>query len=177
MVPSSIMEKRSTNQNSCNRCSNKSSETTLQELQPDHEKHIQSLLRMLKDKHSFHDVTNNDILYDYEIKMFPGTYGITDFRLVFACHDSVFWLEDPRGVIYFWSRIDDSMIRGGDNMEKALTNFLFNQENLYYVNEYTHKLVPLNEYDSEADEDWAKSPESRIYADDIDVYIKEITKA
>ena len=36
MVPSSIMEKRSTNQNSCNRCINRSSETTLRELRPDH---------------------------------------------------------------------------------------------------------------------------------------------
>jgi len=114
-------------------------------------------------------MTNNDILYDYEIKMFSETYSITDFCLVLACHDSVFWLENPGSVIYFWSHIDDSMICGGDNMKEALTNFLFYQKNLCYIDEYTHKLVPLNEYDSEADEEWAKSHESHIYADDIDV--------
>ena len=53
--------------------------------------------------------------------MFPRTYGITDFCLVLACHDSVFWLEDPCDVIYFWSCIDNSMICEGNNMEEALT--------------------------------------------------------
>ncbi|RIA83428.1 hypothetical protein C1645_743073 [Glomus cerebriforme] len=166
MVPFSIMEKRSTNQNAFNECSNKNSEIFLRELRPDHEQQTQSLLNLLKNIYPFHEVTNNDKLYDYEIKMFPGTYGITDFCLVLASRE-VFWLEVPGGVIYFWSRIDDSMIRGGVNMEEALTNFLFHQENLCYVDECTHKLVPLNEYDSEAEEKWAKSPESHIYADDI----------
>ena len=79
-------------------------------------------------------------------------YGITDFHLVLACGDSVFWLEDHDGVIYFWSRIDDSMIRGGGNLKEALTNYLFNQENLRYVDEITRELVPINAYDKEAEE-------------------------
>jgi len=78
--------------------------------------------------------------------------------------DSVFWLEDHNGVVYFWSRIDDSMIRGGDNLKEALTNYLFYQEKLYYVDEITCELVPINAYDKEAEE-WAKSPEAYIYFD------------
>ena len=86
------------------------------------------------------------------IGLFAGMYGIIDFHLVLACEDSVFWLEDHDGVIYFWSRIDDSMIRGGDNLEVALTNYLFHQENLYYVDEITRKLVPINAYDKKTKE-------------------------
>ena len=94
-------------------------------------------------------------------------YGITDFCLMFVTYDaSVFWLEDPDGIIYFWSHIDDSMIRGGDNLKEALTNYLFHQENLFYVDEITHKLVPINAYDKEAEE-WVKSPKK--YFAKIDV--------
>ncbi|RGB36951.1 hypothetical protein C1646_757547 [Rhizophagus diaphanus] len=46
----------------------------------------------------------------------------------------------------------DSMIRGGENMKEALTNYLFHRENLHYVNEYTLDLVPLDAYDEEAEE-------------------------
>ena len=35
-------------------------------------------------------------------------------------------------------------------------NYLFHQENLYYVDEITRKLVPINAYDKEVEE-WAKS--------------------
>ena len=75
-----------------------------------------------------------------------------------ACKDSVFWIEDHDGVIYFYSRIDDSMICGGDNLKEVLTNYLFRQENLYYIDEITCKLVPINSYDKEVEE-WAKSRE------------------
>ncbi|GBC03862.1 hypothetical protein RclHR1_05370007 [Rhizophagus clarus] len=73
--------------------------------------------------------------------------------------NSVFWLEDHDGVIYFWSRIDDSMIRGGDNLKEALANYLFHHD---YVAEITCKLVPINAYDKEAEE-WAKSPKAYVY--------------
>ncbi|CAB5203999.1 unnamed protein product [Rhizophagus irregularis] len=80
-----------------------------------------SLIRLLKDKEPYRDETNKDVLFDYEIQFFAETYGITDFLLMFACGDWVFWLED-HGVIYFWSRIDDSMIRGGENL-RLLANW------------------------------------------------------
>ncbi|RGB21873.1 hypothetical protein C1646_731652 [Rhizophagus diaphanus] len=120
------------------------------ELHNDHETQnthdLASLIKLLKDKEPYRDETNKDVLFDYEIQFFAETYGITDFLLVFACGDWVFWLED-HGVIYFWSRIDDSMIRGGKNLKEALMNYLFNQENLCYVDEITRKLVPINAYD------------------------------
>ena len=56
------------------------------------------------------------------------------------------------------------MIRGGDNLKEALTNYLFYQEKLYYVDEITCELVPINAYDKEAEE-WAKSPEAYVYID------------
>ncbi|CAB5394359.1 unnamed protein product [Rhizophagus irregularis] len=116
---------------------------------------LASLIKLLKDKEPYREETNKDVFTKSEIYRFPKTYGITDFRLVFACGDSVFWLED-HGVIYFWSRIDDSMIRGGGNLEEALKNYLFNQEKLCYVDEITRELVPINAYDKEAEE-WVNS--------------------
>jgi hypothetical protein len=101
------------------------------EIQNTHD--LASLIKLLKDKERYRDETNKDVLAE-DIQLFAETYGITDFLLVFACGDSVFWLEE-HGVIYFWSRIDDSMIRGGENLKEALTNYLFNQKNLCYVDE------------------------------------------
>jgi hypothetical protein len=168
MVPSSITETRATNQNSCNRNSDTKNETTLLELRNDHEtQHTQdlpSLLKLLKNKEPYHDETNKNVFNDVEIRLFAGLYGITNFRPVLACEDSVIWIEDYDGVIYFYSRIDDSMIRGGDNLKEALTNYLFHQENLYYVDEVTRKLVQINAYDKEVEE-WAKSREA--YAIDV----------
>ena len=46
-------------------------------------------------------------------------------------------------------------------MKEALTNYLFNQENLCYVDEITRKLVPINAYDKEVEE-WAKSREAYV---------------
>jgi hypothetical protein len=79
----------------------------------------------LNNKYPYRDETNKNVLTDVEILLFAGMYGITDFRLVFVTYDdSVFWLEDPDGVFYFWSRIDDSMIRGGDN-ERSFNKLSF----------------------------------------------------
>ncbi|RGB41359.1 hypothetical protein C1646_685578 [Rhizophagus diaphanus] len=137
-------------------------ETMLRELQNDdgmqnmrNTNDLASLIRLLKDKEPYREETNKDVFTKSEIHRFPKTYGITDFQLMFACGDSVFWLED-HGVSYFWSRIDDSMIRGGGNLKEALTNYLFNQENLCYVDEITRELVPINAYDKEAEE-WVNS--------------------
>ncbi|CAG8666055.1 10901_t:CDS:1, partial [Funneliformis caledonium] len=168
IVPSSITEMRATNQNSCNRNNDTRNETTLLELPKDHgEQHTQDLpllLKLLKDKLPYRDETNKNVLNDFEIRIFDEIYGITDFCLVFACEDSVFWLKDYDEAIYFWSRIDDSMIRGGSNLKEALTNYLFRQENLCYVDEITRELVPINAYDKEVEE-WAKSPEIYEYFD------------
>jgi phosphoglycerol transferase MdoB-like AlkP superfamily enzyme len=57
------------------------------------------------------------------------------------------------------------MIRGGDNLEEALINYLYHQDNLYYVDENTFKLIPIHAFDKEAEE-WAKSPKAYL---DIDV--------
>ncbi|RIA84008.1 hypothetical protein C1645_832893 [Glomus cerebriforme] len=130
---------------------------------------------LLKNKQPYRDETNKNVLTNFEIRRFAGVYGITDFRLVLACGDSVFWLEDHNGVVYFWSRIDDSMIRGGDNLKEALTNYLFCQEKLYYVDEITRELVPINAYDKEA-EKWAKSPEAYVYIDATKVSPKHESK-
>ncbi|RGB35290.1 hypothetical protein C1646_759546 [Rhizophagus diaphanus] len=88
-------------------------------------------------------------------------YRITDYRIVLACNNYCFWLEVPDGDIYLWSHMVGSMVRGGANMEEALTNYLFNRENLRYVVEYSLELIPLDAYEEEAEE-WANSPEACI---------------
>ncbi|RIA87333.1 hypothetical protein C1645_878108 [Glomus cerebriforme] len=161
MIPSSVTDIRAANQNLCNNNKKSKTDSMLRELHNDHE--TQNLIRLLKDKKPYRDEINKDVLFDYEIQFFAKTYGITEFFLVFACGDWIFWLED-HGVIYFWSRIDDSMIHGGENLKEALTNYLFNQENLCYVDEITRKLVPINAYDKEA-EGLVKPPEAYINID------------
>src|SRR4051812_45214876 len=145
---------RATNQNLCNSNINTRNKTTLLELPKDHETQydLPSLLKLLKNKLPYRNEINKNILNDFEIRIFNEIYGITDFCLVFACEDSIFWLKNHDGAIYFWSRIDDSMIRGGDNLEEALTNYLFYQKNLNYVDEITRELVPIHTYDKEVEE-------------------------
>jgi hypothetical protein len=67
------------------------------------------------------------------------------------------------------------MICGGDNLKEALINYLFHQENLYYIDEITHKLVPINAYNKEVKE-WAKSPEAYEYFDATKVSPKHESK-
>ncbi|RIA86911.1 hypothetical protein C1645_878377 [Glomus cerebriforme] len=107
----------------------------MQNMQNTHD--LASLIRLLKDKEPYRDETNKDVLTKED-------------------HD--------HGIIYFWSRINDSMIRRGENLKEALTNYLFNQENLCYVDEITRELVPINAYDKEAEE-WVKSPKAYINID------------
>ncbi|CAB5393672.1 unnamed protein product [Rhizophagus irregularis] len=147
IFPSSITETRATNQNLCNNNIDIKGESSLLELQNDHEiQHTQdlpSLLRVLKNKQPYRDA-NKNVLAEVEIQLITDMYGITDFCLVLAY---------------------DTMIRGGDNLEEALINYLYHQDNLYYVDENTFKLIPIHAFDKEAEE-WAKSPEAYL---DIDV--------
>ena len=39
------------------------------------------------------------------------------------------------------------MLYIGDNLGEALNNYLFHQDNVYYVMEETHEIVPVNEID------------------------------
>ncbi|CAB5394338.1 unnamed protein product [Rhizophagus irregularis] len=56
-----------------------------------------------------------------------------------------FRVERNKDVLYddeierFTALYDDRMIHGGGNMKEALTNFLFQQENLCYIDEDTHE--------------------------------------
>ncbi|RIA89096.1 hypothetical protein C1645_738905 [Glomus cerebriforme] len=165
IVPSSIMETGTTNQNLYDKDSISRNDATLRELPPNHTLDVASLLELLKNKYSYHEATNNDILTDHEIRLLDGMYRITDYHIVLACYNYCYWLE-VNGAIYLWSRLDDSLVRGGDNMKEALTNYLFNRENLRYVDENSLELIPLDAYDEEAEE-WANSPEACV--NNIDV--------
>ena len=114
----------------------------------------------------YHDETNKNILYDYEIERFAELYCITDFCLVLSCHDLIFWLKDPDGVIYMWSRIDCMMIRLGRDMKEALINFLFHEENLYYIDEYTLKWIQVKKAKEEAKK-WYEENKHTIIVDTI----------
>ncbi|CAI2174059.1 2717_t:CDS:2, partial [Funneliformis geosporum] len=145
---------------------NTTNKVSMQELSADdgtqHEDDLHSLLNLLKNKYSFRDETNKNILYDYEIRRFAEFYNITDFFPVLAYYDLIFWLQVPNGDIYMWSRTDESMILGGHNMKEALMNFLFYQENLRYIEEYTHKLLSVKEVKEEADKWYEESKETAI---------------
>ena len=131
-----------------------------------HEGDLHSLFNLLKNKYSFRDETNKNILYDYEIRRFAEFYNITDFSLVLACYDLIFWLKDLNGDIYMWSRTDESMIFGGHNMEEALTNFLFCQEKLCYVEEYTRKLISVKKVKDEVDKCYEEGKKTAIVVTD-----------
>ncbi|GBB86301.1 hypothetical protein RclHR1_12720008 [Rhizophagus clarus] len=51
--------------------------------------------------------------------------------------------------------MENSVMFAGHDMKDALMNYLFHQENLRYVNEYTRELVILDEAEREGKE-WAK---------------------
>jgi len=141
------VEKRPSDKDAYNFHRDTTNKVAMRELSADDgsqcEENLPTLLNLLKNKYPFHNVTDKNILYDYEIRRFAEFYNITDFSPVLVCDDLIFWLEDPDGVIYMWSRTDESMILGGPDMKKALINFLFFQENLRYIEEYTHKLISV----------------------------------
>ncbi|CAB4405530.1 unnamed protein product [Rhizophagus irregularis] len=117
-----------------------------------------TLLNLLKSKYPFHEETNQNILYNYEIRRLADFYNITNFYPVLTCYDITFWLKGLNGTIYMWSHADESMIFGGHNLKEALINFLFYQENLYYIEEYTHKLISVKKVKKEV----AKSNEEGL---------------
>ncbi|GBB93497.1 hypothetical protein RclHR1_02180039 [Rhizophagus clarus] len=90
-----------------------------------YEQDVLRLLNVLKSKYPFYDEINKDVLYDDEIERFTVLYGITNVSPVLSFYNSIFWLQDPTGVIYLWSCTDYRMILGGNNMKEAFTNFLF----------------------------------------------------
>ena len=83
--------------------------------------------------------TNNNVLYDYEINDFIEIYGITGAYSMFANEDLI-WFEDSAESVYIWSRVE------------ALVNYLFHEDNLFYVHPYTHELTSVEETQREASE-------------------------
>jgi hypothetical protein len=176
--PPRELEMQSTDQDSDNQFRDKThkrNDSTLPELRTDDEKqytqdmsllpiifsrraqdlHIQSLENesdLLKLLRGVYSVRDDNTLQDYEIDDFSKVYGITDFCYMFSCNQLEFWLKSFDGTIYVWSRVDNAMIHGGSNMKEALKNYIFRHENLCYVNEYTHELVPIHEFDDEISE-------------------------
>ncbi|CAG8514630.1 5215_t:CDS:2 [Funneliformis caledonium] len=121
--------------------------------------------RTSKRDHFFHDETNNNVLSDNEIDYFSKNYGITGAYPVLSYDDLLFWIKDHDGVVYLWSRMENSIMLVGHDMKDALMNYLFHQENLRYVNEYTHELITLDEAEREGKE-WAESCEVETYVED-----------
>ncbi|PKC57390.1 hypothetical protein RhiirA1_541633 [Rhizophagus irregularis] len=163
VVPSSVLETRSSDQISCNQYRITRNDTPLRELSPDYETQDSEdvLLNLLKRDHSFHE-TNTNGLSVYEIDKFSKKYAIIGAYPVLSYNDLVFWIKDHDGVVYIWSRMENSVMLVGHNMKDALMNYLFHQENLRYVNEHTCELVPLDEAEREAEreaEEWIKSCE------------------
>ncbi|GBC09504.1 hypothetical protein RclHR1_08920001 [Rhizophagus clarus] len=162
------------------RCSNKdaydfhgntTNKVTMQELSSDdgssqREESVLTLLNLLKNKYPFLDEMDKNILYDIEICRFAEFYNITDFCPVLVCDDLIFWLKDLNGVIYMWSRTDESMILGGRNMKEALINFLFCQKNLYYIEEYTHELISVKKVKEEVDKCYEEGKKTVIVVTD-----------
>ncbi|GBC43442.2 hypothetical protein GLOIN_2v1838029 [Rhizophagus irregularis DAOM 181602=DAOM 197198] len=54
-----------------------------------------TLLNLLKSKYPFREETNQNILYDYEIRRLADFYNITDFYPVLACYDIIFLVKRP----------------------------------------------------------------------------------
>ncbi|PKK57172.1 hypothetical protein RhiirC2_798551 [Rhizophagus irregularis] len=159
VVPSSVLETRSSDQILCNQYRITRNDTPLRELSPDYETQDSEdvLFNLLKRDHSFHE-TNTNGLSVYEIDKFSKKYAIIGVYPILSYNDLVFWIKDHDGVVYIWSRMENSIMLVGHNMKDALMNYLFHQENLHYVNEHTCELVPLDEAEREAEE-WIKSCE------------------
>ncbi|CAG8481315.1 6554_t:CDS:2 [Funneliformis caledonium] len=135
------------------------------------EENLPKLLNLLKNNYPFREVTNKDnILRNDEIERFTELYNITNVYPVLACYDSIFWLKDPDGVIYLWSRTDEMIIRGGGDMKEALINYLFHQENLCYINEYTHELIPIKEAEDKANKWYEEAKKTATKFTELAIY-------
>ncbi|GBB88578.1 hypothetical protein RclHR1_15110001 [Rhizophagus clarus] len=120
------------------------------EAQYSHE--VPSLLNILKSFYPFNETSGN-VLEDYEINDFFELYDISNVRPILASNDNyVFWLEDTAGAIYMWSRVDSTMSYLGRELREALVNYLFHQDNICYVVEFTHEIMPKNEIEQKARE-------------------------
>ncbi|CAB5333744.1 hypothetical protein RhiirA1_437054 [Rhizophagus irregularis] len=129
---------------------------TLQELSCDLEAQyshdVPSLLNILKSFYPFNE-TSGDALKNFEINNFFELYGISNVCPIFASNDDhVFWLEDTAGIIYMWSRVEWTMSYLGHDLREALVNYLFHQNNICYVIEFTHEIIPKNEINQKARE-------------------------
>ncbi|POG82675.1 hypothetical protein GLOIN_2v1497169 [Rhizophagus irregularis DAOM 181602=DAOM 197198] len=122
------------------------------DLEAKYSQDVPVLLNILKSFYPFNE-TSGDVLEDYEINDFFELYGISDVRPILASNDNyVFWLENTTGIIYMWSRVDSTMSYLGGELREALVNYLFHQENICYVIEFTHELIPENEIEQKARE-------------------------
>jgi len=131
------------------------------DLEAQYSQDVPSLLYILKSFYPFNE-TSGDVLEDYEINDFFKLYDISNVRPILASDDNyVFWLEDTAGVIYMWSRVDSTMSYLGHELREALVNYLFHQDNICYVIEFTHEIIPKNEVEQKARE-LADSSESII---------------
>ncbi|RGB36687.1 hypothetical protein C1646_666735 [Rhizophagus diaphanus] len=80
-------------------------------------------------------------------------YGISNVHPILASNDNyVFWLEDTAGIIYMWSHVEWSMSYLGRELREALVNYLFYQDNICYVVEFTHEFISKNEIRQKAKE-------------------------
>ncbi|UZO24010.1 uncharacterized protein OCT59_016337 [Rhizophagus irregularis] len=134
--------------------------TTWQKLPEDFERQysqdIFSLLDIVKSIYPLNE-TSGDVLDDCEIDDFLKTYGISNVHPILESDDNyVFWLEDTAGVVYVWSRISYNMFYIGHDLREALVNFLFHQDKICYIMEYTHEHIPKDKFKQEAYE-YAKS--------------------
>ncbi|CAB5368817.1 unnamed protein product [Rhizophagus irregularis] len=152
----SILETKLTNLTSFDYNERLERQATLRKLSCDLEakysQDVPVLLNILKSFYPFNE-TSSDVLEDYEINDFFELYGISDVRPILASNDNyVFWLENTTGIIYMWSRVDSTMSYLGGELREALVNYLFHQENICYVIEFTHELIPENEIEQKARE-------------------------
>ena len=104
-----------------------------------------ALLHILTSIYPFNETSSN-LLHDYEIKKFLELYGISNVHPILTSDDGyVFWLQNNAGTIYVWSRAEGCMSYGGKDLREALINYLFHQDNICYVMEFTHEIIPRNE--------------------------------
>jgi hypothetical protein len=150
--PSSVFLAGSTHENTFGIKGYTKRSATLQKLPKDLElqcsKNVSALLDVLKNVYPFNETSGG--LYDHEFNIFREDYGISDVRPILISEDEViFWLkQNTTGVIYIWFRLDHAMLYAGDNLGEALNNYHFHQkDNLCYVMEDTHEIVPVNEFD------------------------------
>lgn len=153
---SSSLEERLVNLTSFDPYGNKRSDITLwrlpHDLETQYSHDIPSLLRILTSIYPFNETSSN-LLYDYEIEDFLKLYDISNICPILASDDGyVFWLQNNAGTIYIWSRVESCMLYVGKDLREALINYLFHQDNICYVIEFTYEIIPRNEVKQKARE-------------------------